>query len=131
MVVFSLLPTILHIKKDLCMKNSVKVILIIISVIGSYFVYRYLTKPQSPFKKYASLIPGTYRLGFTNLDSELSDIKLPVQGTIPHWLSGSLLRNGPAKFTTGSSWVADWFDGLAMIHAFKINNGTVSYTNTF
>lgn len=112
-------------------KQLFTVLLIAISLLIAHRLYKLLTKPQNPFIKYANLIPGTYRLGFTNLEHEVSNVALPITGTIPDWLSGTLLRNGPAKFYTNSSWVSNWFDGLAMIHAFTIANGTVNYSNKF
>jgi len=88
-------------------------------------------KAISPYNTYASLLAHTYRIGFTNLDQEISVKALPIKGTIPLWLSGTLLRNGPAQFSTKSSWVTNWFDGLAMIHAFSFDQGNVSYANAF
>jgi beta,beta-carotene 9',10'-dioxygenase len=102
-------------------------------LVTTYFVYNYLTSPYpvSPYLLYAQAIPNTYRIGFTNLDKETSIPTLTVKGSIPSWLSGTLLRNGPAKFTQGKNFVSNWFDGLAMLHAFSFNKGTVSYTNKF
>ena len=37
-------------------------------------------------------------LGFTSLENETSVDRLPVQGKIPTWVSGTLIRNGPAKY---------------------------------
>lgn len=88
-------------------------------------------KQLSPFTQYANLIPNSYRLGFSTLNQELSQQTLKIHGTIPSWLEGTLFRNGPAKFNTSSSYVADWFDGLAMIHAFSITHGTVVYSNKY
>ncbi len=70
-------------------------------------------------------------LGYTSLDEEISRENLPIKGTIPTWLSGSLLRNGPAKFEVGSEQVWHWFDGLAMLHRFSFQQGKVSYANRF
>jgi carotenoid cleavage dioxygenase-like enzyme len=39
-----------------------------------------------------------YHLGFCTLDSETNVDDLPVRGTVPPWLTGTLLRTGPAKF---------------------------------
>jgi len=36
--------------------------------------------------------------GFETLDHEVSVDRLPVQGELPPWLSGSLIRTGPARF---------------------------------
>jgi carotenoid cleavage dioxygenase-like enzyme len=72
-----------------------------------------------------------YRLGFTSLDRERTIDALPVTGTLPSWLAGSLLRNGPARFEVGSERYRHWFDGSAMIHRFTIGTGGVSYANRF
>jgi carotenoid cleavage dioxygenase-like enzyme len=70
-------------------------------------------------------------LGFTTLDVERVIDGLPVQGEIPPWLSGSLLRTGPARFEVGEQRMRHWFDGLAMLHRFTIGEGGVSYGNRF
>ncbi|UJF35779.1 carotenoid oxygenase family protein [Paenibacillus hexagrammi] len=72
-----------------------------------------------------------FKVGFTNLDKETDNVPLQVSGSIPGWLSGTLFRNGPAKFTTDSGWHTHWFDGLAMIHKFVIAGGQVRYSNRF
>ncbi|WP_254546086.1 carotenoid oxygenase family protein [Halomarina pelagica] len=70
-----------------------------------------------------------YRLGFRSLDGEV-DASLPVEGSIPPWLSGTLVRNGPALFEAAGRSVVHWFDGLAMLHAFAVDDG-VRYRNRF
>jgi beta,beta-carotene 9',10'-dioxygenase len=72
-----------------------------------------------------------YRLGFTSLDREIRLDALPLEGTIPPWLTGTLLRNGPARFAVGGERYRHWFDGLAMLHRFSIGDGAVSYANRF
>jgi len=57
--------------------------------------------------------------------------RLPTRGTVPAWLTGTLLRNGPARFEAGSQRYRHWFDGLAMLHRFSIAGGRVSYANKF
>jgi carotenoid cleavage dioxygenase-like enzyme len=74
--------------------------------------------------------PG-YRTGFATLDTEVEIDSLPVEGEIPAWLGGILLRNGPAKFEAGERSVNHWFDGLAMLHRFSFAGGEVSYANRF
>jgi carotenoid cleavage dioxygenase-like enzyme len=54
-----------------------------------------------------------------------------VQGRIPAWLSGTLVRNGPAKFEVGTQGYKHWFDGLAMLHTFAFQGSHVSYANRF
>jgi len=72
-----------------------------------------------------------YRLGFKSLRQETHVEALPVEGDVPAWLEGRLLRNGPAQFEVGEQSYNHWFDGHAMIHAFQIENGTVAYRNRF
>jgi carotenoid cleavage dioxygenase-like enzyme len=70
-------------------------------------------------------------LGFRSLSTEVTDEPLPVEGTIPGWLSGTLVRNGPGKFEVGQTRVNHWFDGLAMLRKFELGGGEVSLTNRF
>ncbi|TNN72525.1 Beta,beta-carotene 9',10'-oxygenase [Liparis tanakae] len=58
-------------------------------------------------------------------------ISTEVQGTIPSWLNGKLLRNGPGKFEFGNTHYNHWFDGMAMLHQFKIADGQVTYMSRF
>lgn len=74
---------------------------------------------------------NNFQLGFSTLDDEINLESLPVRGTIPQWLSGTLIRNGPAKFEVGKEKFRHWFDGLAMLHKFSFKEGTVTYANRF
>ncbi|HTB51020.1 MAG TPA: carotenoid oxygenase family protein [Solirubrobacteraceae bacterium] len=76
-------------------------------------------------------IAGGHRLGFQTLDEERSLDAVPVEGALPAWLTGSLLRTGPAKFEAGERGYRHWFDGLAMLHRFSFADGAVSYANRF
>ncbi|XP_054610853.1 carotenoid-cleaving dioxygenase, mitochondrial isoform X2 [Dunckerocampus dactyliophorus] len=58
-------------------------------------------------------------------------IPAKVQGIIPHWINGSLLRNGPGKFEFGNTHYNHWFDGMAMLHQFKMEKGQVTYMSRF
>ncbi len=66
-----------------------------------------------------------------DLNQEIVLDHLPIQGQLPLWLEGTLIRNGPAKFHFGTQMISHWFDGLAMLHAFTIGQGTISYRNKF
>ncbi|MBI1838858.1 MAG: carotenoid oxygenase family protein [Candidatus Colwellbacteria bacterium] len=72
-----------------------------------------------------------FGLGFSSLDKIVSIEQLPVTGTVPAWLSGTLVRNGPAKFEVGKKKLRHWFDGFAMLHKFSFEHGKVSYANKF
>jgi carotenoid cleavage dioxygenase-like enzyme len=73
----------------------------------------------------------SYELGFETLDHEVQLDRLPMEGRIPEWLSGTLVRNGPARFEIGDQSYNHWFDGLAMLHAFQFEGGEVAYANRF
>lgn len=71
------------------------------------------------------------KLGFKSLEEEKVLEGLAVQGEMPRWLDGLLLRTGPAKFEVGSTAYQHWFDGLAMLHRFSFKDGRVDYANRF
>uniref|UniRef100_A0A671SB04 Carotenoid-cleaving dioxygenase, mitochondrial n=1 Tax=Sinocyclocheilus anshuiensis TaxID=1608454 RepID=A0A671SB04_9TELE len=58
-------------------------------------------------------------------------IPTTVKGTIPTWIHGSLLRNGPGKFKFGNQHYNHWFDGMALMHRFQIEDGQVTYRSRF
>jgi len=61
--------------------------------------------------------------GFHSLHEETAQT-LTVEGSLPDWLTGSLLRNGPGAFSVpGGSSVDHWFDGLAMVYRFTFDPG--------
>lgn len=75
-------------------------------------------------------------LGFENTVETVNPTECEVTGTIPSWVNGVLYRAGPGKFdierNDGSVFsFSHWFDGLALIHRFKIENGKVSYNSRF
>jgi len=74
---------------------------------------------------------GLFAAGFVDLDHEVSVDRLPVQGTFPDWLTGTLLRTAPCKYDLGRQTLRHWFDGLAMLHKFSFVGGQVSYANRF
>jgi beta,beta-carotene 9',10'-dioxygenase len=81
-----------------------------------------------------AVVTGTaaaYAKGFETLEEEVVLDSVPVTGELPQWLSGSLLRTGPAKFEAGERSFNHWFDGLAMLHRFTFGEGRVSYGNRF
>ncbi|MFC6787464.1 carotenoid oxygenase family protein [Halobaculum halobium] len=61
--------------------------------------------------------------GFHSLHEETAET-LPVEGSLPDWLAGSLIRNGPGAFSfPDGSAVDHWFDGLAMLYRFTFDPG--------
>ncbi len=72
-----------------------------------------------------------YLLGIEAQEHEINVEQLPVQGELPTWLRGTLIRNGPGKWSIETDNYRHWFDGLAMLHAFTIHDEGVSYANRF
>ncbi|XP_017272617.1 beta-carotene 15, 15-dioxygenase 2, like [Kryptolebias marmoratus] len=58
-------------------------------------------------------------------------IPTTIKGTIPTWINGSFLRNGPGKFEFGEDRYNHWFDGMALMHRFHICEGKVTYSSRF
>ncbi|XP_060586231.1 carotenoid-cleaving dioxygenase, mitochondrial-like [Ruditapes philippinarum] len=54
-----------------------------------------------------------------------------ITGEIPEWVNGSLYRNGPGMYEVGEYKYNHWFDPLAMITRFHIENKKVTYQNRF
>lgn len=71
------------------------------------------------------------QMAVETFDVEVTDRRLDVEGTLPAWLEGSLLRTGPAKFEVGDRDLGHWFDGLAMLHSFVVEDGEVRYSNRY
>jgi beta,beta-carotene 9',10'-dioxygenase len=72
----------------------------------------------------------SYNAGFR--DSEESEsVQLRWHGNPPAWLQGTLFRNGPGRFDRGQEKVSHWFDGLALLHAMRIDAQGVQYRSHF
>ena len=69
--------------------------------------------------------------GFRDLEEEVSVDSVAVEGELPEWVHGSLVRVTPAQFDLPGGRLRHWFDGLAMLHRFGFGGGRVSYANRF
>ena len=72
-----------------------------------------------------------HALGFTTQEEERQIDRLPLTGSLPDWLRGTLVCNGPGRFEVGNDTYRHWFDGLAMLRRFCLGDGGVSYANRF
>lgn len=77
------------------------------------------------------MLEPRWTAGFQNQSSEYGNYQLEVEGAVPAWLNGKLLRNGPAKFNLGNETVQHWFDGLSFLHSFNFLNGQIAYCGKF
>jgi carotenoid cleavage dioxygenase-like enzyme len=73
----------------------------------------------------------SYTAGLESMRREFDRVDCAVDGTIPAWLSGTLLRNGPGLFEVDGRSLNHWFDGLAMLRRFRIADGEVTISNRF
>lgn len=74
-----------------------------------------------------------FRKGFKSLYDTTEDTVLSYEGEpLPAWLNDwSVIRVGGAQFEVGEQSYNHFFDGLAMLFAFRIEDGKVRYTNKF
>lgn len=78
----------------------------------------------------AGAVPARAR-GFLSGAREIDDAPVDVRGTLPSWLRGTLLLNGPALWELPRGRLEHWFDGYAMWHALRIDDGRVRYRSRF
>ncbi|XP_013142857.1 PREDICTED: carotenoid isomerooxygenase-like [Papilio polytes] len=65
-------------------------------------------------------------------DEEITTpLKGKTTGHIPSWMQGTLLRNGPGTLKVGSMSFDHVFDGSALLHSFKISEGSATYQCRF
>ncbi|WP_051471114.1 carotenoid oxygenase family protein [Patulibacter minatonensis] len=73
--------------------------------------------------------PPAQALGFSDLTEEVVLDRLETTGTVPDWLTGTLIRTGPARWDLADGSVSHWFDGQAVLHRFSFADGAVSYAD--
>jgi len=71
-----------------------------------------------------------HRRGFETQREEVTGERLPVEGDLPAWLTGRYVSNGPGQFEVGDRRLGHWFDPLALVRGFAIDDG-VTYTSRF
>ncbi|XP_045412535.1 beta,beta-carotene 9',10'-oxygenase isoform X1 [Lemur catta] len=67
----------------------------------------------------------------TTVEETPQVISAEVRGRFPEWLKGYLLRIGPGKFEFGKDKYGHWFDGMALLHQFRMTKGKVTYRSKF
>ncbi|KAJ7337238.1 Retinoid isomerohydrolase [Desmophyllum pertusum] len=68
---------------------------------------------------------------YQTVKEQVKPVEAQIDGVIPPWLNGSLLRNGPAMYEVGPEAYKHWFDGLGMLQNFKMENGKVTYCSRY
>lgn len=74
-----------------------------------------------------------WSLGLRSQPETVSDAELQVDGTLPEWVDGSFVLNGPGQFEVGGRSFEYWFDPFAMLRLLDVSgpDGTVRYTNRY
>src|SRR5438552_3869765 len=58
---------------------------------------------------------GGFQVGFASVEREYPEpVDLWVEGALPNWVEGSVVRTGPARFEVGARAMRHWFDGLPL-----------------
>ncbi|KAI9306813.1 putative carotene oxygenase [Cunninghamella echinulata] len=78
--------------------------------------------------------PAPSPFSFDNVPSIETPIKLSIQGYIPPWVQGIMYRSGSGKYNIllengDTHHIGHSFDGLAMLHRFKIEGNQVEYSS--
>ena len=65
------------------------------------------------------------------LRSCIKEVSVPIEGqvrgSIPQWITGEFLQNGPGKFYFGEDVFKHLFDGSALLQKYSIEKGKVYY----
>jgi carotenoid cleavage dioxygenase-like enzyme len=70
-------------------------------------------------------------IGFGNIEENFSLKKMELEGVLPQDLTGSLIRNGPAKMERGDVRYHHMFEGDGMIQQFRFGNGQITHHGRF
>jgi carotenoid cleavage dioxygenase-like enzyme len=73
-------------------------------------------------------VPNPVRSGLASQYEETT-ATCPVAGTLPGWLAGTYLVNGPGTFEAGDTALRHWFDPFGMLRRLDIGDGEVRYRN--
>ncbi|KHJ81139.1 hypothetical protein OESDEN_19175 [Oesophagostomum dentatum] len=69
-----------------------------------------------------------FRRVFKNFDNVDEPQECELIGTVPSWLQGTVVRNGPGMFKIGNTEYKHWFDGLAYIQRYHFSDGNMLYS---
>lgn len=86
--------------------------------------------PAQPTTTAPSTSSGRTR-GFHSGAREIDDAPITLRGSLPAWLNGTLLLNGPALWELPQGRLQHWFDGYAMLHALRFAGGAPRYRSRF
>ncbi len=107
--------------------------LAVLGITASHLPTALLASNNKTWKqKYETALKFDPRLiGHQNYTQERQAKSLFIEGGFPKDFSGTFYRNGPALLERADVRQKHLFDGDGMIHAFKFENGNVSFKNKF
>lgn len=75
---------------------------------------------------------GAWDPAFETLEATTpEEVELPVTGTVPPTLAGTLYRLGPARHDVAGERYGHWFDGDGAVHALRFAGGQVWYRSAW
>ena len=91
-----------------------------------------LLAPETVMAARAAKIGGDWSLGFQDLEADVARAPMRrLHGRGPAGLSGTLFRNGPAKFRRPGGGVEHWFDGDGLVRAFRFDGEQATFEARF
>ena len=84
--------------------------------------------PTGPELFAAGLARDPWLAGWKSVGVEsLGPTQASIEGRWPGSLTGTLYRNGPARFERGALRYQHWFDGDGMMHSWRIRDGQITH----
>ncbi|CAP35893.2 Protein CBG18441 [Caenorhabditis briggsae] len=65
---------------------------------------------------------------FHNFENVIEPKMCSTSGTVPSYLKGTMVRNGPGMFEIGENKYNHWFDGLGFIQRYHFKDGKMYYS---
>ncbi|MFN4288558.1 MAG: carotenoid oxygenase family protein [Brevundimonas sp.] len=91
-----------------------------------------LMTPETLWARAALDHASQWALATMDVESDVSERSLTlIHGRVPDGLSGTLYRNGPAKFRRPGGRAAHWFDGDGMVRRWHIGDGQARLSARF
>jgi len=56
---------------------------------------------------------------------------LPIRGTLPDYVNGTIYLNGPARFTIGGKTRKHWLDGDGLVRALRVGEGKAAFSSRY
>jgi all-trans-8'-apo-beta-carotenal 15,15'-oxygenase len=86
----------------------------------------------TPERALAGAAPAGWSLGVADVEADIPlETLTRMHGQMPRGFSGTLYRNGPAKFRRGTSESGHWFDGDGLIRRFHLADGQATLNARF